>query len=168
MPQHAAITFEERHQAFLVRGPPALDSVSLAVQAREFLGRRRSFGLRQDHAAATHQSPVGAVSGTFARVAAPTCSRSTRSRLRRRIGYVFSGSPVSFRTWTVAQNIAITPRPAGLGEDTHLGTCRRTARACCGLDVGYRERMPHQLSGGGAPARSALARAAGRGFRISS
>jgi osmoprotectant transport system ATP-binding protein len=144
MPDAAAITFEDVTKRFGA-GAPALDRVSLAVRAREFLvvvgasGSGKTTLLQLINRLSEPTSGGLRIGGAEANTLDPIA-------LRRRIGYVFQEVGL-FPHMTVAENIAITPRLLGWDEQ------RRAARVdellvLVRLDPGYRNRFPHQLSGG--------------------
>jgi osmoprotectant transport system ATP-binding protein len=69
-------------------------------------------------------------------------------RLRRRIGYVFQGIGL-FPHWTVANNIAATPRLLGWDEDRiHSRVDELLERVGLIGEENYRDRFPFELSGG--------------------
>ncbi|HXW24939.1 MAG TPA: ATP-binding cassette domain-containing protein [Xanthobacteraceae bacterium] len=123
----------------------ALDGVSLAVPAREFLaivgpsGSGKTTLLQLVNRLAEPTSGTVAVEGDDVRAVEPIA-------LRRRIGYVFQGVGL-FPHMTVGENIAVTPRLLGWDRS------RMAARVdqlidLVRLDRDKRERYPHQLSGG--------------------
>jgi osmoprotectant transport system ATP-binding protein len=124
----------------------ALDGVSLAVPAREFLaivgpsGSGKTTLLRLINRLTDLTVGSVKVEGEDVRSVDPIA-------LRRRIGYVFQGIGL-FPHMTVAENIAITPRLLGLARP------RIEARVDELIDLvrldraTYRDRFPHQLSGG--------------------
>jgi len=135
--QHATVDYgAARH---------ALDDVSLDVRAGEFLalvgpsGSGKTTLLRLINRLSEPSKGTVQVGGEDARSAEPAA-------LRRRIGYVFQGVGL-FPHFTVAENIAITPKL--LGWDTALRDARaRELVALMRLDESYLERFPDQLSGG--------------------
>jgi osmoprotectant transport system ATP-binding protein len=144
MAHDAAIAVENVSKRF-GDGRAALDGVSLAVQAGEFVavvgpsGSGKSTLLRLINRLADPSGGTVRIGGVDAASVDPI-------KLRRRIGYVFQEVGL-FPHMTVAENIAITPRLLGwdkarmaLRVDELLELVR--------LNAGYRTRLPHQLSGG--------------------
>jgi osmoprotectant transport system ATP-binding protein len=127
-------------------GRNALDQVSLAVAAREFLaivgpsGSGKTTLLRIINRLTEPSAGRVRVGGEDVLAMDPTA-------LRRRIGYVFQGVGL-FPHMTVFENVAITP--ALLGWDKPRIAARvEELLTLVRLDpAGYRNRLPHQLSGG--------------------
>ena len=106
----AAISFEKVTKRF-GDGPPALDSVSLSVPARQFLAIVGASGSGKT----TLLQLINRLSEPSAgllRVDAADVQSLDPILLRRRIGYVFQEVGL-FPHLTVAENIAITPRLLG-------------------------------------------------------
>jgi osmoprotectant transport system ATP-binding protein len=144
MAQGAAIIVETVSKRFS-DGPPALDAVSLAIEAGEFVavvgasGSGKTTLLRLINRLDDPTAGAVRIGGVDAASLDPVA-------LRRRIGYVFQEVGL-FPHMTVAENIAITPKLLGWDKarmdarvDELLGLVR--------LDATYRTRFPHQLSGG--------------------
>jgi osmoprotectant transport system ATP-binding protein len=140
----AAIALTEVSKRF-GPGPPALAGVSLSVAAREFLaivggsGSGKTTLLRLINRLADPSEGSVQVRGA-------DVQSLDAVTLRRSIGYVFQGIGL-FPHFTVAENIAITPKL--LGWDA----ARRQARAAellelVRLGASYAARFPHELSGG--------------------
>jgi len=141
-----AIEFDNIIKRFGDGQVTALDGISLAVAAREFLvvvgpsGSGKTTLLRLINRLSVQSDGTVRFEGEDVRAIDPI-------ELRRRIGYVFQGVGL-FPHMTVAENVAITPRL--LGWDRH----KREARADVLLElvrlppVDYRNRFPRELSGG--------------------
>jgi osmoprotectant transport system ATP-binding protein len=125
---------------------PALDAVSLAVGAREFVAVVGPSGCGKTTLLRLINRLTEPSAGTI-RVDDEDIRSGEPAALRRRIGYVFQGIGL-FPHMTVGENIAITP--ALLGWDA----ARKAARVDALLDLvrldraRYRHRFPHELSGG--------------------
>ena len=140
-----AIEFDNVIKRFGDDRGAALDRVTLAVAAREFLsvvgpsGSGKSTLLRLVNRLTTPTAGAVRFAGEDVRSVDPIS-------LRRRIGYVFQGIGL-FPHMTVAENVVITPRLLGWDET------RRAARVDELLDLvrlpaRYRDRLPGELSGG--------------------
>jgi osmoprotectant transport system ATP-binding protein len=140
----AAIAFESVSKTYGAEA--ALDGVSLAVPARQFLAVVGPSGSGKTTLLRLVNRLIDPSEGTV-RVGGEDVRTTDPVALRRRIGYVFQGTGL-FPHLTVAENIAITPRLAGWSRpriaarvDELLDLVR--------LDRGtYRHRMPRELSGG--------------------
>jgi osmoprotectant transport system ATP-binding protein len=140
----AAITFEDVTKRF-GDGPPALDRVSLSVQAREFLAIVGASGSGKTTLLRLINRLSEPSTGLL-RIGGADVQSLDAIALRRRIGYVFQEVGL-FPHMTVAENIAITPQLLGWDK------VRATARVEELLDLvrlerGYRQRFAHELSGG--------------------
>jgi osmoprotectant transport system ATP-binding protein len=143
-PAPAIISFEDVSQTFGQRR--VLDHLRLSVAAGEFLavvgpsGAGKTTLLRLINRLAEASEGAVRVEGEDVRTIDPIM-------LRRRFGYVFQNVGL-FPHMTVAENIAIAPRLIGWDK------ARIAARVDALLDLvrldrkQYRDRLPHQLSGG--------------------
>jgi osmoprotectant transport system ATP-binding protein len=144
MVQDPAITLEDVSKRF-GGGTPALDRVSLAIGAREYLAVVGASGSGKTTLLRLINRLLEPTSGTL-RIGGADVQSLDPILLRRGIGYVFQGIGL-FPHMTVTENIAITPKLLGWDEprmaarvDELLGLVR--------LDPSFRNRFPHQLSGG--------------------
>jgi osmoprotectant transport system ATP-binding protein len=139
----AAIAFDGVTKRY--GGKPVLESISFAVNPGELLaivgpsGSGKTTLLRLINRLSDADAGSVRVGGADVRSLDPIA-------LRRRTGYVFQGVGL-FPHFTVAENIAITPRLLGWSAG------RRAARAeellaLVRLDAGHGKRFPHELSGG--------------------
>jgi osmoprotectant transport system ATP-binding protein len=124
----------------------ALDDVSFAVKAREFVaivgpsGSGKTTLLRLINRLAEPSEGRVEVEGK-------DVTRADPIALRRRIGYVFQGIGL-FPHMTVAENIGITPQLIGW-DRTRIAARVAELLALVRLDAAaYAERLPHELSGG--------------------
>jgi osmoprotectant transport system ATP-binding protein len=143
MAQPLAIAFDAVTKHY--GGRPVLDRVSLAIAPGEFLAIVGPSGSGKTTLLRLINRLSDPTDGTV-RVGGEDVRTLDAIALRRRIGYVFQGVGL-FPHFTVAENIAITPRL--LGWDA----ARRAARAremlsLVQLDPAYGDRFPHELSGG--------------------
>ena len=141
----AVISFENVSKRY-GDAAPVLDSISLAVPAREFLAIVGPSGSGKTTLLRLINRLIDPTEG-IVRVEGEDVQSVDAAALRRRIGYVFQGVGL-FPHMTVAENIAITPKLLGWDE------ARMTARVDELLELvrldrtKYRERFPAQLSGG--------------------
>ena len=144
-PADEAIAFENVTKR-LGDGPPALDGVSLAIRAREFLaivgpsGSGKTTLLRLINRLTDPSAGVVRVNGEDVQAVDAVA-------LRRRIGYVFQGIGL-FPHMTVAENIAITPKLLGW-DDARMASRVDELIRLVRLDGDkHRDRFPNELSGG--------------------
>jgi osmoprotectant transport system ATP-binding protein len=139
-----AISFQDVTKRYS-DGPPALEHVSLAVGAHEFLavvggsGSGKTTLLRLINRLSDPSEGAVRVRGADVTDLDPIA-------LRRGIGYVFQGIGL-FPHLTVAENIAITPRLLRWDpprQQARVGELLELVR----LDATYATRLPHELSGG--------------------
>jgi osmoprotectant transport system ATP-binding protein len=144
MAEEAAITLEGVTKHF-GDGVRALEGVSLAVSAREFLAVVGASGSGKTTLLRLINRLSEPSAGTL-RVGGADAASLDPIELRRRIGYVFQEVGL-FPHMTVAENIAITPKLLGWDKArmaARVGELLELVR----LDASYRARFPHQLSGG--------------------
>ena len=141
-----AISFEGVSKSFGAGHVVALDRVSLAVRAREFLtvvgpsGSGKTTFLRLINRLADPTDGSVHVDGVDVRDTDPIA-------LRRRIGYVFQGIGL-FPHLTVAENIAITPKLLGWSRARMRSRVDEMLELVRLDGALYRNRFPHELSGG--------------------
>ena len=126
-------------------GPPAVDDVSLAIGAGEFVALLGGSGSGKTTTLKMINRLIAPTRGTV-RVAGEAADAGQPHLLRRRIGYVFQEVGL-FPHLTVAENIAITPRLMG------MAMADRATRAAelldlVGLPRDFAAREPSALSGG--------------------
>jgi osmoprotectant transport system ATP-binding protein len=141
-----AISFDLVSKSYGNGSRKVLDSVSLAVAAREFLAVVGPSGSGKTTLLRLVNRLTDPTKGTV-RVAGEDVRDVDPILLRRRIGYVFQGVGL-FPHMTVAENVGITPRL--LGQDA-AEIARRVDELLelVRLDpAAYGGRLPHELSGG--------------------
>ena len=127
-------------------GTVAVGALSLDIAAGDLVVAHRAVRLRQVHGAADDQ-PADRADQRAASADGEDMPRRTRSRLRRRIGYVIQNVGL-FPHQTIATNVGTVPRLLGWPK---AKIRERTAELLelVGLDPArYGKRYPHELSGG--------------------
>jgi osmoprotectant transport system ATP-binding protein len=142
----ATIAFEDVSKSHREGERSALDHVSFAVPAHEFVcivgpsGSGKTTLLRMINRLGEPSSGTVRVEGEDVRTVDPIV-------LRRRIGYVFQGIGL-FPHMTVRENIAITPRLLGADEAQLVARVDELLELVRLDRAQYRDRLPGELSGG--------------------
>jgi osmoprotectant transport system ATP-binding protein len=138
------IRFEGVHKAF--GGAPALDGLTLEIPAGAFAVLLGGSGAGKSTALRLVNGLIAPDRGRVL-VQGRDVAGEPGPALRRRIGYVIQGVGL-FPHWSVARNIGTVPRLLGWPA-ARIAARVEELLALLRLDPGaYRDRMPHELSGG--------------------